>query len=174
MTYLMCTPNVPQTIEFRQAKGSLSGADINHWIDVCIGLVRLAHLYVADPERNRVRSWGDVRFEDGRWEMDGVSAFDLMKDMELSPEVVRYWEGRVASFACFARGDEYDRLDNEVPPEEGAVRLRGSAGVSQGKKRPGDNDGDDEDEDETDEGRKDNKKAKVSFNFHSSISEPDF
>ncbi|KAH7410949.1 hypothetical protein BKA64DRAFT_772357 [Cadophora sp. MPI-SDFR-AT-0126] len=118
LTYLMRTPDLPQTVEFRQAKGSLNAEDINHWVDFCIGIVRLAHLYAADPERFRVKNWGDVRLPDGRWERNRIDVFDLMRDMELSEEAVRYWEERVGRWMAYRKGNENDRLDDEVPPQD--------------------------------------------------------
>ena len=50
----MRTPDLPQTVEFRQAKGSLNGEDNNHWVDFCIEIVKLAHQYAADPESGHV------------------------------------------------------------------------------------------------------------------------
>ncbi|KAL2070434.1 hypothetical protein VTL71DRAFT_13460 [Oculimacula yallundae] len=137
MTYLMRTPNLPQTIEFRQAKGSLNGQDISRWVEFCIGLVRLAHLYAADPVRFRVRNWRDVRLPDGSFESNRVDVFDLMRDMNLSSEAIAYWEMKVATYRGYRNDDEHDRLDDEVPqPERRDGPGDGSDGPSIPSKRP--------------------------------------
>ncbi|KAH6723318.1 hypothetical protein BKA61DRAFT_648495 [Leptodontidium sp. MPI-SDFR-AT-0119] len=146
MTYMMRTPNLPQTIEFRQAKGSLIGEDVNRWVDFCIGLVRLAHLYAADPSRFRVRNWEDVALPDGTVELNNIDVFDLMRDMELSSEAVTYWEGRVATYEGYVKNDEYDRLDDEVPPD-GFASMRGGSGGPPGKRQRDEDDLSEEDED---------------------------
>ncbi|KAK0119882.1 hypothetical protein ONS95_011312 [Cadophora gregata] len=122
LTYLMRTPDLPQTVEFRQAKGSLNAEDINHWVDFCIGIVRLAYLYAADPEKFRVKNWEDIKLPGGGWERNQIDVFDLMRDMKLSDEVITYWEERVARWMAYTKGDENDRLDDEVRPQ-GFVNL---------------------------------------------------
>ncbi|KAG4435533.1 hypothetical protein IFR05_008972, partial [Cadophora sp. M221] len=146
MTYMMRTPELPQTIEFRQAKGSLNGEHVNRWVDFCIGIVRLAHLYAADPSHFRVRNWEDVTLPDGTVERNSIDVFDLMRDMELSPEAIAYWEGQVAMYAGYVKNDEHDRLDDEVPPE-GFVSMRGGSGRPPGKRARDKNDSGEEDED---------------------------
>jgi len=113
----MRTPDLPQTVEFRQAKGSLNGEDINHWVDFCIEIVKLAHLYAADPERFRVKNWTDVRLDDGEWERNRIDVFDLMRDIELDDEAITYWAERVSRFMGYVKDDENDRLDDEMPPQ---------------------------------------------------------
>ena len=112
----MRTPDLPQTVEFRQAKGSLNGEDNNHWVDFCIEIVKLAHLYAADPERFRVKNWTDVRSDDREWERNRIDVFDLMRDMELDDEAITYWAERVSRFMGYVKDDENDRLDDEMPP----------------------------------------------------------
>ncbi|CZT51551.1 uncharacterized protein RSE6_12706 [Rhynchosporium secalis] len=128
MTYLMRTPNLPQTIEFRQAKGSLKGPDIKHWVEFCIGLVRLAHLYAADPALFPVKNWRDVRLPNGSFETNRINVFDLMRDMGLSAEAIAYWEQKISTYRAFRTNDEHDRLDDEVPPKDYVSSGDGSGG----------------------------------------------
>ena len=105
------------TIEFRQARGTLSAQDVSRWVDFCIGLVRLAGLYLANPSRLKVNDWEDY-FDNGGIIRNNINVFDLMYDMELDDDAIHYWETRVARYMCGAKGDADDRTDNEVRPED--------------------------------------------------------
>ncbi|KAH7354894.1 hypothetical protein BKA65DRAFT_581538 [Rhexocercosporidium sp. MPI-PUGE-AT-0058] len=129
----------------RQARGSLDGEDVNRWVEFCIGIVRLAHLYAADPERFRVRNWRDVMMFDETSERNRIDVFDLMRDMEWGDDAVSYWERRVATYMCFVKGGEHDRLDDEVPPN-GFVRTRGGSGGSPSKRPRDDTKGEEDGE----------------------------
>ncbi len=106
----------PRTIEFRQARGTLEPEDVSRWVDFCIGLVHLAEFYSKHPERFRVQDWDPKRDNDGKLQANNINVFDLIQDMDLGPETTSYWEHRVAKYMSYTIGDEYDRLDNFVPP----------------------------------------------------------
>ncbi|KAI9048078.1 hypothetical protein LZ554_007874 [Drepanopeziza brunnea f. sp. 'monogermtubi'] len=116
LTYLLRDSSLPRTIEFRQARGSLDAGDVSRWVDFCIGLVRLARLYVDDPPRFRVDDWGVTWHADGTHRFSRISVFDLIRDMDLGYGAEEYWENRIAKFALYEDGDETDRLDDEEPP----------------------------------------------------------
>ncbi|KAG4030079.1 hypothetical protein MFRU_013g01030 [Monilinia fructicola] len=101
----------PQTIEFRQARGSLDINDINHWVDFCLGLVQLAEYYVHHPGA-RIKSW-DEDTKEGREKLD---VFQLMGEMKLDRKSIDYWRSKIARYmAC---EDEDERSDIEVFPSE--------------------------------------------------------
>ncbi|CAL3967342.1 unnamed protein product [Diplocarpon coronariae] len=116
LTYMVRSGNLPKTIEFRQAKGSLDFGDISRWADFCVGLVRLARLYVEDRSRFPVQNWGDTLLADGTTQYNRIDVFDLICDMELGQTASEYWERRVERFMLGKVGDENDRLDDEKPP----------------------------------------------------------
>lgn len=132
--------NGANTFEFRQAKGSLDATDISCWIDFCVGLVRLARLYIEDRSRFRVKDWPDDRTTPvttyGK-EHNNINVFDLMHDMELGPAAIAYWQRRVATFHNYVTGDEHDRLEDELPPIPG----RGGGGGGSGSGSDGGGDG---------------------------------
>jgi hypothetical protein len=106
------------TVEFRQARGSLCSEEISRWIDFCIGLVKLAALYRNDPARFPAKGLGEYLDDNGKPQKGRVSVFDLMQDIELGDEVIRYWELKMAKYAMGIKGDADDRTDNELPPPE--------------------------------------------------------
>jgi hypothetical protein len=110
--------NFPATIEFRQARGSLCLEEISRWVDFCIGLVKLAALYREDPARFPVKGLGEYVDENNTVQKGRISVFDLMKDMGLETQAIRYWESRMAKYSMGTRGDADDRTDNELPPPE--------------------------------------------------------
>ncbi|KAE8446409.1 hypothetical protein EG329_012014 [Mollisiaceae sp. DMI_Dod_QoI] len=107
----------PSTIEFRQAKGSLDAEDITRWVDFCVGLVRLAYFYQANPEMFRVKHWLDEITAGGSVRRENmISVFDLMEDMDFDGHAVDYWKRRMGTFQCYTPGDHNDRCDDEKPP----------------------------------------------------------
>lgn len=144
----------PSTIEFRQARGSLRPKDILMWVDFCLGLVRLAHLYHAKPDLFPTDALDDYYDERGELLNARVDVFDLIQDMGLSADAVRYWELTKALYASGMIGDENDRTDNELsPPEPTDYPDDESGGSDDEDKGEGDDgdDGEDEEEDYYDE-----------------------
>lgn len=126
----------PQTVELRQARGSLDAEEIGHWIDFCIGLVRLSEFYVENPARFPASTW------------DNVNVFDLMNDMGLSNDAKGYWHAQVERWEEGVKGDEDDRTEIEPIPSvsdgndnDGGGRLSGDDGGSggHGKDKPSEN-----------------------------------
>ncbi|PBP28045.1 hypothetical protein BUE80_DR000881 [Diplocarpon rosae] len=118
LTYMIRSGNSPKTIEFRQAKSSLDFEDISRWVDFCVGLVRLARLYVEDRSRFPVQNWNDTLLADGTIQCNKIDVFDLIRDMDLGQTATEYWERRVEKYMLGKPGDENDRLDHEKPPDE--------------------------------------------------------
>jgi hypothetical protein len=129
----------PYTIEFRQARGSLSAEDISRWVDCCVGLVRLADLYMQDPGLIPVFGWEDT-FSNGRIVRNHINVFDLINNMELGDDAIRFWETKVARYMCGAKWDADDRTDNEVRPDDDPYSSDSDGGGGGGS-------GDDDDDD---------------------------
>jgi hypothetical protein len=91
----------PHTIEFRQHESVLRGEMIEHWVTFCIGLLRLAN-YMAwknIPAGVSAEEFQGNRNGEGYWVeewSDTMSVWDLLEQMELEPEVVRYFMRRAA------------------------------------------------------------------------------
>lgn len=91
----------PHTIEFRQHESVLRGEMIEHWVTFCIGLLRLAN-YMAwknIPVGVSADEFQGNRNGEGYWVeewSDTMSVWDLLEQMELEPEVVRYFMRRAA------------------------------------------------------------------------------
>jgi hypothetical protein len=117
----------PQTIEFRQARGSLDAEEIKHWVEFCIGLVKLATFYSESPDKFPVQSWPGLAGD-----RDRIDVFDLMKDMRLGDNEVEYWERKIALYQSGQPGDENDRTDNETPPEQSPIYGRSEEGHGSG------------------------------------------
>jgi hypothetical protein len=108
----------PYTIEFRQARGTLSAVDVQKWVEFCIGLVRLAQFYVDNPGKFPMKSFKSFSVgEDGEPVTERFYITELMRDMGLSEGDKEYWRIRIARFA--GKGGPLDRLDNEWKPKDG-------------------------------------------------------
>jgi hypothetical protein len=119
-TYLCRGEDFPETIEFRQARGSLDPEEISHWVDFCVGLVRLAEHYSQNPDAFPAKTFEELR--------SGEGVFKLMKDMVLSPEAIGFWDAKIKRYEEYREED--DRTDCELEPvdedsdeeeEEGAI-----------------------------------------------------
>ncbi|RAL66483.1 hypothetical protein DID88_006173 [Monilinia fructigena] len=106
----------PQTIEFRQARGSLDINDINYWVDFCLGLVQLAEYYVHNPDA-RIKSWS----EDTEEHIGKLGVFQLMAEMKLDRRSINYWRSRVAKYMTWEEEDE--RSDVEDIPSEKTDKM---------------------------------------------------
>lgn len=104
-----------ETIEFRQARGSLSRTDIFHWTSFCIGLVKAAQFYVENPDRFPAKDWEDIRVEPGT-KVRELPIFKLMQNMELHAKAPKFWAKKIVKYARSKPGDENNRTDNEAPP----------------------------------------------------------
>ena len=121
----------PNTIEFRQGRGSLCADEIMHWVKFCVGLVRLAHLYYEYPKKFHVKNWDNIRQANGSWERNKIDVFDLIGHMQLGEDEVKYWERQMAKYQAGSRGDADDRTDNELPPSTPTSSPTGSGGGSE-------------------------------------------
>jgi hypothetical protein len=106
------------TVEFRQARGTLNPDDVMLWLDVCIGLMRLAQYYAEDH---------DARFPVEQWDIERdlvepygetprrsiVSIWTLLKALGMSEMTLEYWRRREAFYATREGEDEFSRTDNE-------------------------------------------------------------
>ncbi|KAF4635430.1 hypothetical protein G7Y89_g2669 [Cudoniella acicularis] len=81
--YLTQGEGYAEAIEFRQARGTTSAEEVNHWVDFCVGLVKLAEFYLKIPARFLVKSWNDLRAENN-------VLYQLMQDIELSDEAIGF------------------------------------------------------------------------------------
>ncbi|EHL00578.1 hypothetical protein M7I_3463 [Glarea lozoyensis 74030] len=102
-TYLVRGEDFAETIEFRQARGTLDPDEISHWIDFCVGLVRLAEYYSKNPDAFPVKNFDDLHSGEGTPE-NPVGVFRLMKDMGLSQEAVRFWDGKIKKYEAYQVG----------------------------------------------------------------------
>jgi uncharacterized membrane protein YgcG len=118
----------PNTIEFRQARGSLCVEEIMHWVKFCVGLVRLAHFYHEHSEEFHVKNWDNIRQANGNWERNKIDVFDLIGHMQLGEGEIKYWEGQLAKYQAGSPGDADDRTDNELPPSTPTSSPTGSGG----------------------------------------------
>jgi hypothetical protein len=114
-TYLVRGDGFAETIEFRQARGTLDPEEIFHWIDFCIGLVRLAEYYYQNPNDFPVTDFQELHSGEGTSD-NQVGVFRLMTDMGLSQEAIRFWDEKVKRYEAYQDGDEDDTTDYELPP----------------------------------------------------------
>jgi hypothetical protein len=128
----------PQTIEFRQARGTLNQEEIAMWVKFCIGLVQLAKFYAQNPDRFLVKTWEDK-----------IDVFDLLRDMQLGEDAVLWWERRQAKYAHLE--DEDARSDNEEEPSDAESPSEG-AGDDDDEHGGGGDSGDDGGEDRPNSG----------------------
>ncbi|KAG9229587.1 hypothetical protein BJ875DRAFT_387045, partial [Amylocarpus encephaloides] len=96
-TYLTRGKGYAETIEFRQARGSLDGEEINHWIDFCVGLVKFADFYVHNPDKFPVKSFDDIRQNEGT-PANNFGIFKLMRDMDLSESAIQFWYNKIQQY----------------------------------------------------------------------------
>lgn len=89
-TYLTRGKGYPETIEFRQAAGSLDAEEISHWIDFCLDLVKFAEICVKDPERFPFKEWRML--DNGTLGTPGLLHF--MHAMGHSPDGIKFWKKR--------------------------------------------------------------------------------
>ena len=88
----------PRTIEFRQAAGTLDPDDIEHWVNFCVSLVKLAH-----EKAQKYGTGSAAEVYDGRgypyrdWN-GSMSIEDLFEMMGFDEEEMGYWTGRVERF----------------------------------------------------------------------------
>jgi hypothetical protein len=107
-TYLCRGDGYAETIEFRQARGSLDPEEISHWVDFSVGLVTLAGFYSQNPEAFPAKTFEGLH--------SGKGVFQLMEDMGLRPEAIQFWQERRRRYESFLPGGEDDRTDCELPP----------------------------------------------------------
>ena len=95
LTNVIRTDGCPRTVEFRQAAGTLDPNDIEHWVNFCVALVRLAH---EKAQRYGTGSTTEVYDGSGypyrEWS-GNMSVQDLFEMMGFDEEEKGYWRGRV-------------------------------------------------------------------------------
>lgn len=88
----------PSTIEFRHAQGSLDTEHILKWVEFCVGLVRLAHVYASKEKEFRVHSWENPFEPTSSTNTSHISIWDLMEDMRLSEESQTFWKAQATHY----------------------------------------------------------------------------
>jgi len=116
-TYLCRGDEYPQTIEFRQARGTLKPGEVHNWVDFCVGLVRLAEFYAYNPDHFPIVSFRPTRDKQGNRVGNVINVFRLMDKMGLSEEAKEFWRWKVVRYLNYSLEGVDDRTDNELPPE---------------------------------------------------------
>lgn len=92
------TDGCPRTVEFRQAAGTLDPDDIEHWVNFCVSLVRLAHEKAQTCRTGSAAElYGGSGYPYKEWS-GGMSVEDLFEMMGFDEEEKGYWRGRVERF----------------------------------------------------------------------------
>jgi hypothetical protein len=87
-------PNVGNTIEFRQHRGTLDGEEAVNWLQVCAALFRLARPMDEDNLLELLNIWVDTTAPDPEYEgLDYV----LRNIICVPPGVAGFYRGRVKS-----------------------------------------------------------------------------
>ena len=93
--------DLPKTIEFRAARGTLKEEEVTRWVDVCLGLVRLAKYYAGNPEEFPVIEWGDEFSprRNGILTRSRINVFDLLNLMGIGKKEIEWWQDRKATWS---------------------------------------------------------------------------
>jgi hypothetical protein len=133
-TYLCRGSDYPQTIEFRQARGTLEPEEVHRWVDFCVGLVRLAEFYANNPDRFPLTSFRQERPAPGVIVPNLTEdCFGLMDQMGLSAEAKEFWWRKVVRYMQYSLDDVDDRTDNELAPQEEPTEGTGDDGSGSDK-----------------------------------------
>ena len=122
----------PQTIEFRTARGTLNSDEVFRWVDLCLGLVRLAKYFAMHPEAFPTTGFHTLTAADGTSSRNRVNAFDLLHLMGIDQAGIRYWEGQKAhadSVLDLPSDEQKHHVDwrSDLEEEEPEV-VKGTAG----------------------------------------------
>ena len=146
-TYLCRGDEYAQTIEFRQARGTLAAEEIHHWVDFCVALVRLAEFHANNPGKFPIDNFESDSSSRKLTVDNSVSINRLMDAMGLSEAAREFWHHKSFGYAFYIDGDKDHRTDNEEPPQDdpliededgGEVGDRGSGDGGDGADERGD------------------------------------
>lgn len=117
-TYLCRGDGYAQTIEFRQARGTLAVEEVHHWVDFCVALVRLAEFHANNPGQFPIDSFESRKKHGEPTAQNPININRLMDAMGLSEDAKAFWGHKSAEYAMYVEGDKNDRTDNEEPPQD--------------------------------------------------------
>lgn len=117
-TYLCRGDGYAQTIEFRQARGTLVAEEVHHWVNFCIALVRLADFYAENSDQFPIDSFESYTNDGGTSVHNPININKLIDLMGLSDEARDFWRHKSKGYAFYEKGDKDDRTDNEDPPRD--------------------------------------------------------
>lgn len=96
---------LPETVEFRQARGTLEAEDVDAWVEFCVGLVQLAD-DLATQKKRFPYLLNDRTLKDAP-----INILDLFELIDMDMDRVNYWSNRMAKWMIYRPNDEDDRTD---------------------------------------------------------------
>ena len=127
-THLCRGGGYAQTIEFRQARGTLVAEEVYHWVDFCVALVRLAEFHAGNPGHFPIDSFESYSKDGGAPVHNTININRLIEAMGLSDEARDFWRDKSLRCAFCEKGGKDDRTDNEDPPRDDTLTDDEDAG----------------------------------------------